>query len=842
MQSSSNLSLNVTARLQKTRLGRRSGGGRFQQWHHFTGWQLPRPHRRQRLNRQRCGPVGECSGPHQSGRQVHMGGHVTAIILVLIMMSIGMAAIMADSADRVVIGQAPVAMRCRLSHAAMGECQQHHKDQAEEALHPSVLRSKGHANKRARGSFRLTMRQRAGPWASGHGVPATDVAIRSFTRIMLLDAGQPAVQLEQPSAADATISYPAAFFAAAQANSAFDMLARLPGFTFDPGEAVRGFGGAAGNVLIDSQRPSTKADTLESQLRRIPATSVERIDVIRGGGAGVDMQGRAVQANIILKSTAFVERVATGSGQLYTYGRFAPSGQIDLAKRRGKHALVGSIRYFNRDGGEQGSGVLQLRDRDGALLIDVPADKKDIDSGIELRASGQWPAIGGIVRLNAALDRTLTDKAERYFINPGQNPQTTLELFRRLGGELGGDFVRSIAGRTQMKIVGLHNVRDQDYRSTSDFGGSARDFRQDRRSAETIARLSFTSARTSALTVEAGADGAINILDGDSRLSLNGAAVAVPSSRIAVSERRGELFASANWRASPSLQFEGGLRYETSTITQTGETDRSRSFSFAKPRLTATLTPARQLQLRLRGEREVGQLNFADFVATTNLNTGVVNAGGAALQPERRWVIEAAIERQFWRSGIAILTLRHAELEQVVDQIPVGDFNAPGNIGRGRRTTVIGDLTMPLRALGMPGGLLKGRAQYITSQVRDPTTGLPRLISRDRPFSGSFTITNDMPALKSTWLVSLTSGNRETSFFINEVQTIRRGAMLDLSWEYRPTRRLTLLAQATNITSFPRDRVRELFAGRRGPAGPDTEQFFRVRVPASLFLRARQSF
>ena len=41
-----------------------------------------------------------------------------------------------------------------------------------------------------------------------------------------------------------TGSYPAAFFASAKPNTAFDMIARLPGFTFDPGQSVRGFGGA----------------------------------------------------------------------------------------------------------------------------------------------------------------------------------------------------------------------------------------------------------------------------------------------------------------------------------------------------------------------------------------------------------------------------------------------------------------------------------------------------------------------------------------------------------------------------------------------------------------------
>src|SRR5437773_11853333 len=98
------------------------------------------------------------------------------------------------------------------------------------------------------------------------------------------------------SAPSAANSYPASYFALAKPNTAFDMIARLPGFTFDPGQSVRGFGGAAGNVLIDGERPATKADTLDNILKRIPAASVLRIDLIRGSAPGVDMQARTVLA------------------------------------------------------------------------------------------------------------------------------------------------------------------------------------------------------------------------------------------------------------------------------------------------------------------------------------------------------------------------------------------------------------------------------------------------------------------------------------------------------------------------------------------------------------------
>ena len=49
---------------------------------------------------------------------------------------------------------------------------------------------------------------------------------------------------------------------------------RVPGFTLDDGGDKRGFGGAAGNVLINDRRPSTKQDSPSAILNRISAEQV----------------------------------------------------------------------------------------------------------------------------------------------------------------------------------------------------------------------------------------------------------------------------------------------------------------------------------------------------------------------------------------------------------------------------------------------------------------------------------------------------------------------------------------------------------------------------------------
>src|ERR1044072_3514824 len=102
-----------------------------------------------------------------------------------------------------------------------------------------------------------------------------------FVYALAQAAAAAAPEAVQQAPQQGTISYPASFFAAQQPTNAFDMLTRVPGFSLDTGETVRGYEGAAGNVLIDGQRPSSKNDTLDQILNRLPASHVERIDIIR---------------------------------------------------------------------------------------------------------------------------------------------------------------------------------------------------------------------------------------------------------------------------------------------------------------------------------------------------------------------------------------------------------------------------------------------------------------------------------------------------------------------------------------------------------------------------------
>ena len=140
------------------------------------------------------------------------------------------------------------------------------------------------------------------------------------------------------------IAYPPSFFAEASPSTAYDMVIRVPGFSFDKGTVVRGLAGSGGNVLIDGEPAVAKNDALDEILRRIPAGAVAHVDLIRGGAPGVDMQGRTVMVNVVRKSTAgFRGATTTGAYAVYdgrVLGSFRAEGQWRWAGGRAAEASI----------------------------------------------------------------------------------------------------------------------------------------------------------------------------------------------------------------------------------------------------------------------------------------------------------------------------------------------------------------------------------------------------------------------------------------------------------------------------------------------------------------------
>src|SRR3954452_15549000 len=98
---------------------------------------------------------------------------------------------------------------------------------------------------------------------------------------------------QEPAASALPRTYTPADFAQFAPRTALDMLNRVPGFGTKEEDSERGFGEATGNVVINGQRLSGKSNDVVTELSRIPASSVERIEIV--DGAKLNIHGLSVQ-------------------------------------------------------------------------------------------------------------------------------------------------------------------------------------------------------------------------------------------------------------------------------------------------------------------------------------------------------------------------------------------------------------------------------------------------------------------------------------------------------------------------------------------------------------------
>lgn len=203
-----------------------------------------------------------------------------------------------------------------------------------------------------------------------------------------------------PASAQGVTSYAPDFFADARPTTALDMIERLPGFVLDGGDNVRGFEGAAGNVLIDGRRPASKSDSLEEILRRIPASQVVRIDLIRGGAPGIDMQGKSVMANLIRAKTSTAQGlIALADRQVYD-GRNLLGFRVEGSGRAGDLAWeAGLVGGQGPDDGA-GEGPRVRVDGQGVPLILSDVDSEGLGTNAALTGAVEHPLLGGQLRVD----------------------------------------------------------------------------------------------------------------------------------------------------------------------------------------------------------------------------------------------------------------------------------------------------------------------------------------------------------------------------------------------------------------------------------------------------------
>ncbi len=659
----------------------------------------------------------------------------------------------------------------------------------------------------------------------------------------------------QTRADDRLVVYEASFFATFSPTSALQMVERLPGFTLEKtDEEVRGFARAAGNVVINGHRPSSKSETLSTLLARIPAKRVLRIEIAPGERFGSDYSTKPQVANLILAETGGVAGTLEGTVRREYTGAVLPEGGVSALFRSGASSFSLAARLDNNQTTETGYDLVTARPS-GALIERRLKTNRIRDP--EGKASASWSLEEGDNRsahLNATFNLGKFRLIQANHVTPVGGTERDDTLFQRYYArtfEAGGDVTRPLAGGG-IKLVGLVSRRYRDrndgssqFTSTGTALGGYAQRQQDWRE-ESLLRLSWSGKPVDGWTLEAGAEGALNRLESIVDLTETAAdgtasRIDLPIDNAIVSETRGEIFANAGHDLSSRLHLDLGLNYEASRLTVEGDVQARRSLQFFKPRATLDWRPGKwhgQLSI----QRTVAQLNFEDFISVAELTNDRVNGGNAELLPQRAWEFLLSVDRTILGDGRVKLDIGYEAVSKVADRIPTPEgFDAPGNLGNGTSFSLVGNLDLPMARAGIKGGRLSLYGSYVKTSVRDPYTLAWRPFSGNALFYYNASFRQDLG--KFAWGVGFEGSTGNTAYRRNELDKYQGMSPFVTAFaEYRPDRRWTITAGANNVIDAYASRDRDFFLPDRTNPNPFLHEYRYRKSHLVGYLTIKRSF
>ncbi|MDQ3280192.1 MAG: TonB-dependent receptor [Acidobacteriota bacterium] len=637
-----------------------------------------------------------------------------------------------------------------------------------------------------------------------------------------LDAQTPAA-----APAESARTYVPADFARFVPRTALDMLSRVPGFTIKQEDQERGLGVATGNVVINGQRISGKSNDVVTELGRIPASNVERIEIV--DGATLNIPGLSGQvANVITRSRGI-------SGQ-FSYRPEFRSYYTDPLFTRFDVSIGGTkgrVEYtfgLDNNGNRSGAGgpteifsanrtLIENRDEDWHANTDRPR----ISSRFVYRGLH-----GEIGNLNLSYRRTYFDYLEegrRNGLNGDRRRTVTIDE-NSSNYEAGADYEFGL-GKGRLKLIGVGRGTDSPSETTvitrmADGSSTVGDrFRQNGTEAERIGRAEYRW-KDRAAEWQFSAEAAFNSLDNASRLFARNDAgtfeeVPLPGGTASVQEDRYEITGSYGRPVTSTLTMKLLAGGEYSQLEQVGAGGTTRTFYRPKGELSAAWKMSPHTDVNFKLARRVGQLNFYDFLASVNLRDDVETGANPDLVPEQSWDLDIEGVRNLGTLGSTTLRLYGRMIDDVIDYIPVSaTAESPGNLDRATVYGIESRSTLNLDRFGWRGARVDASVQFQDSQVEDPLTGEQRQISSSLLRAGSIDVRHDITNSNWAWGAGASYEYYALSYRLSEVGRQWEGPIWgNLYVENKNVYGLTVRAGLYNLFAADSFWDRTVYTGRR---------------------------
>ncbi|MGZ8344716.1 MAG: TonB-dependent receptor plug domain-containing protein [Allosphingosinicella sp.] len=649
-----------------------------------------------------------------------------------------------------------------------------------------------------------------------------------------------------PAAVEGAKTFLPADFTRFAPRNALDMLRNVPGFTIREATQERGLGTATGNVLINGQRISGKSNDVLTELGRIPASNVARIEIV--DAATLSIPGLSGQiANVFVKADSM-------SGQFAWRPEFRQRNTRPLLTR-GEVSVSGKLGKFDYNVGLQnnsfrsGAGGRTLVYAPDRSLIERRHDKWT-GSGEDVRVSARvaWDGPGSsVANLNASLRGYFYEYRELGTrTGPG-----LVDRVRRVTNdedewiwEVGGDYELALAGG-RLKLIGLarsdHDPFEQGVRTefADDRPDTGSRFLTIADTQERIGRAEYRW-KWGKGDWQISAEGAFNSLDNVTEFlelrpdgSFN--EIELPGGTATVNEDRYEVMASHGRPLSSKLTVQLAAGGEYSNLRQIGAGGLARTFWRPKGSFSAAWKASPRLDVNFKLQRRVGQLNFGDFLATVNLTDDRENAGNVELVPTQSWEADLEGTRNLGRYGTTTIRLYGRHYDDIVDTIPIGlTGESRGNIDQASAYGAEWKTTFNFDPLGWKGAKLDLRAQAQKTRVKDPLTGEYRPISGNLLHFVDLTLRHDIPDSDWAWGGNINYSLYAKDYRLTEVGRLWEGPVWASAYvEHKDVMGLTVRATISNIFAATSMWDRTVYVGRR--TGPIQQIEHRDRLIGPIF-------
>lgn len=527
--------------------------------------------------------------------------------------------------------------------------------------------------------------------------------------------------------------YLPAYFERFGPKTALDMLNNVPGFVVRQADQQRGLGQGGTNVLINGSRVSGKTNDPLDVLGRTSRSSVERIEIVEGASLGISGLSGQV-ANVIVKK-----------GETTGNWEYNPQFRKGLASRitNGSVSVSGTFKDV-----EYTLGVENNAQRNGAWGPEYVTNAND--ELIELRDDQVEPSFE---EPSVSLELAHTDAAGREanfranytifdFEFGGYSLRTPINsddpVYERVireteeewNTEISGDYAFDAFGG-RLKLIGYqyyeHSPFTNAVTDTTLGGEHLFGIRSTTTSdeGESILRAEQTWSFGNDRSFELAGEGVYNFLDNEAQIfeiDENDVETEIefPGATSKIEERRGEVSGTYNFPLGEKLDLQASLAVEYSEIEQSGDSVNKRSFTRPKGFVSATYELSPTVELRAQVDRRVGQLNFFAFASSVDLDDDLSNIGNTELVPQQSWFYQAAIEKTFADNSQMTLTIDFEQIEDIVQQIPIGDGEGPGNVPEAESLRIEFIGTQILDKFGIKGGELEWDITYRDSEIIDP--------------------------------------------------------------------------------------------------------------------------